>query len=47
MVRFVRDEFFLLQYEGQNDAALKRMERGYKFPEVTSWIRASKKTLNW
>ncbi len=25
------------------DAVEKCMERGYKFPEVTSWIRASKK----
>ena len=25
------------------DAVYKRTERGYQFPEITSWIRASKK----
>lgn len=35
-------EFFLYSKKDQ-DAVYKCMERGYKFPEVTSWIRASRK----
>lgn len=35
-------EFFLYSKKDR-DAAVKCMERGYEFPEVTSWIRASKK----
>lgn len=35
-------EFFLYSKKDR-DAVYKCMERGYKFPEVTSWIRASKK----
>ncbi len=35
-------EFFLYSKKDQ-DAVYKCMERGYQFPEVTSWIRASKK----
>lgn len=35
-------EFFLYSKKDR-DAACKCMERGYDFPEVTSWIRASKK----
>ncbi len=35
-------EFFLYSKKDQ-DAVYKCMERGYKFPEVTSWIRANKK----
>ena len=34
-------EFFLYSKKDQ-EAVYKCMERGYKFPEVTSWIRASK-----
>ena len=34
-------EFFLYSKKDR-DAVYKCMERGYKFPEVTSWIRASK-----
>ncbi len=34
-------EFFLYSKTDRN-AALKCLERGYKFPEVTAWIRASK-----
>ena len=34
-------EFFLYSKKDR-DAVVKCMERGYKFPEVTSWIRASK-----
>lgn len=35
-------EFFLYSKKDR-DAVYKCMERGYAFPEVTSWIRASKK----
>lgn len=35
-------EFFLYSKKDR-DAVYKCMERGYRFPEVTSWIRASKK----
>lgn len=35
-------EFFLYSKKDR-DAVYKCMERGYEFPEVTSWIRASKK----
>ena len=35
-------EFFLYSKKDR-DAVYKCLERGYKFPEVTSWIRASKK----
>ncbi len=34
-------EFFLYSKKDR-DAVYKCMERGYKFPEITSWIRASK-----
>ena len=34
-------EFFLYSKQDR-DAVYKCMERGYQFPEVTSWIRASK-----
>ena len=39
--RFVRVNFFLYSKKDR-DAVYKCMERGYQFPEVTSWIRASK-----
>ena len=35
-------EFFLYSKKDR-DAVYKCMERGYEFPEVTSWIRASRK----
>lgn len=35
-------EFFLYSKKDR-DAVYKCLERGYRFPEVTSWIRASKK----
>ena len=35
-------EFFLYSKKDR-DAVYKCMERGYEFPEVTSWIRANKK----
>ena len=37
-----RREFFLYSKKDR-DAVYKCMEKGYKFPEITSWIRASKK----
>ena len=37
-------EFFLYSKKDR-DAVYKCMEKGYKFPEITSWIRASKKEL--
>ena len=37
-----QSEFFLYSKKDQ-DAAFRCMEKGYEFPEVTSWIRASKK----
>lgn len=37
-----QSEFFLYTKKDRN-AVYKCLERGYKYPEVTSWIRASKK----
>jgi len=37
-----QSEFFLYSKKDR-DAVYKCMEKGYKFPEITSWIRASKK----
>lgn len=39
----VRQSEFFLYSKKDRDAAYKCMELGYEFPEVTSWIRASKK----
>lgn len=39
----IRQSEFFLYSKKDRDAAYKCMEQGYKFPEVTSWIRASKK----
>lgn len=39
----VRQSEFFLYSKKDRDAVYKCMERGYRFPEVTSWIRASKK----
>lgn len=39
----VRQSEFFLYSKKDRDAVYKCMERGYNFPEVTSWIRASKK----
>ena len=39
----IRASEFFLYRQMDRDAVYKCMERGYKFPEVTSWIRASKK----
>ena len=38
----IRQSEFFLYSKSDRDAAVKCMERGYEFPEVTSWIRASK-----
>ena len=39
----VKQSEFFLYSKKDRDAVYKCLERGYKFPEVTSWIRASKK----
>ena len=39
----IRASEFFLYSKKDRDAVYRCMERGYKFPEVTSWIRASKK----
>lgn len=38
-------EFFLYSQKDR-DAAEQCMEKGYKFPEITSWIRANKEDFN-
>ncbi|PYG88859.1 isopropylmalate/homocitrate/citramalate synthase [Ruminiclostridium sufflavum DSM 19573] len=38
----IRQTEFFLYSDKDKEAVCKCMERGYKFPEVTSWIRASK-----
>ena len=38
----VRQSEFFLYSKKDRDAVYKCLERGYKFPEVTAWIRASK-----
>ena len=39
----IRQSEFFLYSKKDRDAVIKCMERGYAFPEVTSWIRATKK----
>jgi len=39
----IRQTEFFLYSKKDRDAVYKCMERGYKFPEITSWIRALKK----
>ena len=39
----IRQSEFFLYSKKDRDAVYKCMEKGYKFPEITSWIRASKK----
>ncbi len=39
----IRQSEFFLYSKKDRDAVYKCMERGYEFPEVTSWIRANKK----
>ena len=38
----IRQSEFFLYSKKDRDAVYKCLERGYQFPEVTSWIRASK-----
>lgn len=42
----IRQSEFFLYSKKDRDAVYKCMERGYAFPEVTSWIRASKSDFN-
>ncbi len=39
----IRQSEFFLYSKKDREAVYKCMERGYQFPEITSWIRASKK----
>ncbi|HPT75607.1 MAG TPA: 2-isopropylmalate synthase [Defluviitaleaceae bacterium] len=39
----IRQSEFFLYSKKDRDAVYKCLERGYQYPEVTSWIRASKK----
>ncbi|MDR3091960.1 MAG: 2-isopropylmalate synthase [Clostridiales bacterium] len=39
----IRQSEFFLYSKSDRDAVYKCLERGYEFPEVTGWIRASKK----
>ena len=39
----IRQSEFFLYSKKDRDAVYKCMERGYQFPEVTSWIRATQK----
>jgi len=39
----IRQTEFFLYSKKDRDALVKCIEKGYKFPEITSWIRASKK----
>ena len=39
----IRQSEFFLYSKKDRDAVYKCMERGYRFPEITSWIRANKK----
>ncbi len=39
----VRQSEFFLYSKKDRDAVYRCMEKGYEFPEITSWIRASKK----
>lgn len=39
----IRQSEFFLYSKKDRDAVYKCLERGYQFPEVTAWIRASKK----
>lgn len=39
----IRQSEFFLYSQKDRDAVYKCMDRGYEFPEITSWIRASKK----
>lgn len=41
----IRQTEFFLYSKKDRDAAIACMERGYKFPQITSWIRAKKEDL--
>ena len=41
----IRQSEFFLYSKKDRDAVDKCMEKGYSFPEITGWIRASKKIL--
>ena len=42
----IRQSEFFLYSKKDRDAVYKCMERGYQFPEVTSWIRAKQEGLS-
>ena len=42
----IRQSEFFLYSKKDRDAVYKCMERGYEFPEVTAWIRASEQDFN-
>ena len=42
----IRQSEFFLYSKKDRDAVYKCMERGYQFPEVTAWIRASQQDFN-
>ena len=42
----IRQSEFFLYSKKDRDAVYQCLEKGYQFPEVTSWIRASKKDLS-
>ena len=42
----IRQSEFFLYSKKDRDAVYKCLERGYQFPEVTSWIRASEQDFN-
>lgn len=42
----IRQTEFFLYSQKDRDAAEQCMEKGYKFPEITSWIRANKEDFN-
>jgi len=42
----IRQTEFFLYSKKDRDAMVKCMEKGYKFPEITSWIRANKKDFS-
>ena len=43
----IRQTEFFVYSKKDRDALEKCMELGYRFPEITTWIRASKKILSW
>ena len=43
----IRQTEFFIYSEKDRQAIKKCMEKGYKFPEITSWIRAKKEDLEY